>query len=233
MIRILAVIPARGGSKGVPRKNIRRLNGKPLLQYTTEAALAAQRLTRVIVSTDDDEIAELGRRCGVEVPFLRPPHLAEDGTPMIAVVQHALAHMEHAGDRFDAVSVLQPTCPFRPRGEIDGCIETLERTGVDAVMTVAVVPSEYNPHWVYLAGEDGCLRLVTGAAEPIPNRQALPQAFHRDGSVYVTRRQVIVERHSFYGDRVLGCLVAPEGRVNIDTLDDWHAAERVLAEQTG
>ncbi|MGH9901714.1 MAG: cytidylyltransferase domain-containing protein, partial [Pyrinomonadaceae bacterium] len=107
-MRVLGLIPARGGSKGVPRKNIRALCGKPLLQYTAEAALSARSLARVILSTEDAEIADVGRRCGLEVPFVRPAELAEDTTPMLPVVQHALAQMEKDGESFDAVCLLQP-----------------------------------------------------------------------------------------------------------------------------
>jgi CMP-N-acetylneuraminic acid synthetase len=111
--RVLGLIPARAGSKGVPRKNLKLLCGKPLLEYTAEAALAASRLSRVILSTEDEEIAEAGRRCGLEVPFLRPSELAADESPMLPVAQHAMGRLESAGDRFDALCLLQPTNPLR------------------------------------------------------------------------------------------------------------------------
>ena len=113
---VVGIVPARGGSKGIPRKNIAPLLGKPLLAYTAEAALAARRLARVILSTDDDEIAEVGRRCGLEVLFMRPPELARDDTPMLPVVQHAVRWLEERGDRYDAVCLLQPTNPLRRPG---------------------------------------------------------------------------------------------------------------------
>src|ERR1043165_7692073 len=125
MIRVLGIIPARGGSKGIPRKNIRLLAGKPLLQYTAEAAQKAKLLTRVILSTEDEEIAEVGRRCGLEVPFLRPANLATDTTPTLDVVQHLVQTLEKTGARYDAICLLQPTAPLRERGQIDACIELL------------------------------------------------------------------------------------------------------------
>src|SRR5258708_262302 len=146
-MRVLGVIPARGGSKGIPRKNIQLLCGIPLLQYAAESALAARLLSRVILTTDDEEIAEVGRRCGLEVPFLRPLELAEDRTPMLPVVQHAVRSLEQAGDHFDAICLLQPTNPLRQPEDIDSCIELLEARSADAAVTVLQVPVKYNPHW--------------------------------------------------------------------------------------
>jgi CMP-N,N'-diacetyllegionaminic acid synthase len=228
-MRVLGLIPARGGSKGVPRKNVRSLAGRPLLAYTVDAALAADRLDRVVLTTDDEEIAAVGRQLGVDVPFLRPAELAGDRTPTLPVVQHALAALEAAGDRFDAVCLLQPTNPLRPPGLVDACVEELERTGADAVVSVLRVPAEHHPAWVYLSDAEGRLRLSTGDAAPIARRQDLPPAFHREGSVYVTRRDVVVERDSLYGDHVVGVEVDPASSVNIDDLDDWRRAEDLLA----
>ncbi|MGH7603720.1 MAG: cytidylyltransferase domain-containing protein [Gemmatimonadaceae bacterium] len=229
-MRVLGLIPARGGSKGVARKNVRVLCGKPLLQWTAESALSARTLDRVVLSTDDEEIASVGRRCGVDVPFLRPSELARDDTPTLPVVQHALEELEKAGDRFDAVCLLQPTNPFRRSVDIDGCVELLSLSYADAVMSVLRVPAEYNPHWVYFRAEDGSLRLSTGEAEPIARRQLLPPAFHRDGSIYVTRRNAIMEQRSLYGMRVLGYEVDRAQTVNIDTPADWNRAEVLMQE---
>ncbi|MDQ3009373.1 MAG: acylneuraminate cytidylyltransferase family protein [Acidobacteriota bacterium] len=229
-MNILGLIPARGGSKGVLRKNIRLLAGKPLLSYTAEAALASHRLTRVILSTDDEEIAEAGRSCGVEVPFLRPPELAEDTTPTLPVVQHALQFLEGQGNRFDAVCLLQPTNPLRRTSDIDGCIELLEKAQADTVITVLSVPAEHNPHWAYFRNADGSLRLSTGEPAPIPRRQDLPPTFHREGSVYVMRRDVVMLGNSLYGARVIGFEIERERSVNIDNLDDWARAESFLGQ---
>ncbi len=227
-LRVLGLIPARGGSKGVPGKNTRLLDGKPLLAYTAEAAFMARRLTRVILSTDDEEIAGIGRSLGLEVPFMRPADLSGDDTPMLPVVQHALGAVEAAGAEFDAVCLLQPTTPFRRGEDIDGCIGLLESRGADAVMTVLPVPVTYNPHWVYFSDGDGSLRLATGERAPVPRRQALPPAFHREGSVYVTRRDVVMKRNSLYGERLFGFVPAPGPRANIDDAEDWGHAERLI-----
>ena len=228
-MRVLGLIPARGGSKGIPGKNIRMLCGKPLLQYTAEAALAARRLSLVILSTDDREIAEVGRCCGLVVPFIRPTDLARDDTPTLPVVRHAVAFLEERGERFDAVCLLQPTNPTRRSEDIDGCIDLLEASDADAVLTVLPVPHEYNPHWVYFLDEEGRLSLSTGESEPVARRQALPAAFHREGSVYVTRRECIMELNSLYGRRLIGYEVNPHTSVNIDGPVDWERAETLLS----
>lgn len=225
---VLGVITARGGSKGIPRKNLRVLCGKPLLQYTAEAALTASRLSQVILSTEDEEIAEVGRRCGLHVPFLRPMQLAQDDTPTLPVLRHAVSWMENQGSYFDAVCLLQPTNPLRRAGEIDACIERLQVGGADAVVTILPVPAEYNPHWVYFQDQSGSLRLSTGETSPRPRRQDLPPAFHREGSVYVTRRDVLMNENSLYGKRLEGYLLQSGEKVNIDTPEDLARAETLL-----
>jgi CMP-N-acetylneuraminic acid synthetase len=206
------------------------LCGKPLLQWTAEAGLAAQSLDRLVLSTEDEEIAEVGRACGLEVPFLRPSDLAEDDTPTLHVVQHALRTLEKAGDRFDAVCLLQPTSPFRRSADIDACVELLSVSYADSVISILKVPPEYNPHWVYFRADDGSLVLSTGEAEPLARRQLLPPAFHRDGSIYVMRRYVLLEQESLYGTRVLGYEVDRAQTVNIDTPADWIRAEMMMQE---
>ena len=191
-MRVLGIVTARGGSKGVPGKNIRPLRGKPLLAWTAEAALGATRLARTILTTDDPAIAEVGRACGLNVPFLRPAELATDAAATLPVLQHAVAHLEAAGERFDAICLLQPTHPFRAPSLIDACVDRFVASGADSLVTVLPVPTEHNPHWVYFADAAGDLHLATGEREPIPQRQALPPAFHREGSVYIMRRDVLV-----------------------------------------
>lgn len=227
-MRVLGLIPARGGSKGIARKNVRLLGGKPLLEWTIDAALGAGTLTRVVLSTEDDEIAAIGRAQGVSVPFLRPPALATDDTPTLPVVQHALRALEELDDRFDAVCLLQPTNPFRTPSDIDCCVNLLESSGADSVLAVLPVPPEFNPHWVYFRDQDGTLRLSTGESQPLSRRQLLPPAFHREGSVYVTRRDVIMVKNSLYGSRVFGYEIARANVVNIDSQADLDRAEAML-----
>jgi CMP-N,N'-diacetyllegionaminic acid synthase len=228
MLRILGLIPARGGSKGVPRKNIRPLLGRPLLAYTADAALGARSLSRIVLSTEDEEIAAVGVKCGIEVPFLRPQELARDETPTLPVVQHALGELEARGDRFDAICLLQPTTPMRTSEDIDGCVALFAESGADAVATILAVPAKFNPHWVYFMTATGDLRVSTGAPSPISRRQDLPRAFRREGSVYVIRRNVVVEQNSLYGQHLVGFEVNADRSIDIDTLDDWERAERMV-----
>ena len=224
-MRTVGIITARGGSKGLPRKNIRPLAGKPLLAWTADAARGAKRLARVILTTDDPEIAEVGRAAGLDVPFMRPAELALDTTPTLPVLQHAVGWLESSGDRYDAIVLLEPTSPLRTSAMIDACVELLETTGADSVVTVLPVPAEHNPHWVYFRDERGHLRIATGEANPIGRRQDLPPAFHRDGSVFAMRRDVLVEQGSLYGARLVGHPVDPACSINIDTAEDWERAE--------
>ena len=226
--RVLGLIPARGGSKGIPGKNLRSLGGRPLLAYTADAALAARTLTRVVLSTDDPEIAAVGSSLGVEVPYLRPPELATDESPMLGVLTHALDTLDSSGDGYDAVCLLQPTSPFRPAGLIDRCVRRFAEGGTDAVVSMVPVPDEHNPHWAYLAGPDGHLRLATGEDAPIARRQDLPPAYHRDGSVYVFATAGIRAGRP-YGDRLAAEILDPAGLVNLDAPDDWARAEALLA----
>ena len=225
---VLGLIPARGGSKGIVRKNTRLLAGKPLLAYTASAARKSSFLSRIVLSTDDREIAELGRAEHLDVPFLRPAELAEDSTPMIEVVLHGLRWLEKQGEQYDAVCLLQPTSPLRSAETIDRCISELRARDADCVVSVRPVPAEYNPHWVYFAEADGRLRLSTGESEPIPARQQLPTAFHRDGSVFVAKTQGVLARRSLYGERTIG-VISPEAEAcDLDTEEQWEALEQRL-----
>lgn len=232
-VRILGLIPARGGSKGVPGKNIRLLAGRPLIGYTIRAAIGAKRVARTVVSTDDPQIAAIARELGADLPFLRPAELARDETPTLPVIQHAIRELEAGGERFDAVCLLQPTTPLRDSGLIDRCIEEFLRSEADSLVTILRVPEKYNPHWVYLRDEDSGIRISTGESHPIARRQDLPPAFHREGSVYITRRDVLIDGDSLYGARTIGVEVPAESSVNIDSPADWERAESLLTRLRG
>lgn len=228
-MNILGIIPARGGSKGVPRKNIRLLCGRPLLAYTAEAALAAKRLTRVVLSTDDEEIAHIGSLLGLEVPFLRPKELGSDSTPTLPVVEYTLKKMSESGETFDAVCLLQPTNPLRRAEDIDNCIRDFVESDADSVVSVRRVPAEHDPEWVYRRNAEGMLELASGKTEPPPRRQDLPEAFHRDGSIYLTRSDVVLKDKSLYGTRIRAYEMPREFSLNIDTWEDWKRAEDLLS----
>jgi CMP-N-acetylneuraminic acid synthetase len=230
-MRILGLIPARGGSKGIPRKNIRQMAGKPLVQYTIEAAQAAKRLSRVIVSTEDDEIAEVSRSLEADVPFMRPAELAADDTSTLQVVLHALDWLEQQGETYDAVCVLEPTNPLRTSNEIDGCIALMQLLDADTVLTVAPVPDRYHPHRVYFKTPQNGLIPCVDEKAIVHRRQDRPEAFYRDGSVYLSMVEVLRRKNSLFGDHIAGYILDGSASISIDTPEDWARAEAFLAGQ--
>lgn len=229
-MKILGIIPARGGSKGIPGKNIKLLGGKPLLAYTAESAKASKLLDRVILHTDDPDIIAKGKNCELEIPFIRPEFLAGDTTTSLEVVEHALKFFKDEGEDYDAVCLLQPTTPFRKAGLIDEAIEKFIDGNFDSLISVRQVPSEFNPHWIF-EEKNGRLRLATGESEIIPRRQELPKAYHRDGAIYITKTSVILEQNSLYGKNIGFIDTTGSLYVNIDTPEDWEKAEKMLAPQ--
>jgi N-acylneuraminate cytidylyltransferase len=226
-MKILAIIPARGGSKGVLGKNKKLLNGKPLIQYSIDAALQAKYIDDVLVTTDDEEIIAISKSLGANVPFVRPKHLAEDATPTLPVIQHAISFLETAGKQFDAICLLQPTSPFRPKGFLDKALQTFKEKQTDSLVSVLEVPHQYNPHWTFEATENDILKIATGEEDIIPRRQELPKAYHRDGSIYITKTNIIQQENSLYG-KSLAYIVSDENfYVNIDTLEDWEKASEL------
>lgn len=227
-MRVLGIIPARGGSKGVHRKNIRSLCGKPLLAYTVESALKSNKLTKTILSTDDSEIAEIGRSLGVDVPFMRPADLGRDAAPTFPVILHAVSQLESVGEFYDAICLLQPTNPLREAVDIDNCIELMETTNADSVISILPVPHMYNPKWVYWRSPEGAMTLSSGDSEPVNRRQDLPNAYHREGSVYLTKRNVLMDFGNLYGRNVRGYEIDEANSINIDTQQDWDRAEILI-----
>lgn len=222
-MNVLGLIPARGGSKGIPGKNIVPLAGQPLLAWTAEAAMGSRSLTRVMLSTDDPAIARVGRECGVEVPFLRPPELARDDTPSIEVAIHAVRWLEeHEQWKAEVLVLLQPTSPLRRVEHIDAAVAELERTGADTVVSVVEVPHHFSPYKV-MRIEGG--RLVDFWTEPVPfdrhQRQNLPRLMARNGpAVLVTRVPVLTSRRSFYGAYVAPYLMDEASSFDIDRPED-------------
>lgn len=227
-MRILGLIPARGGSKGVPGKNIKLLGGKPLLEYTSTVAKASKYLSKVIVSSDDDNIIEVAKTLGVEVPFKRPAHLAVDTAPTVQVISHALDFFASQGEFFDAVCLLQVTAPFRNVAFLDQAIQRFIESDSESLISVLEVPQDYNPHWVFEADENNTLHISTGDHDIITRRQNLPRAFHRDGSIYITKTEVLQKQSSLYGKSISYIESSREFYVNIDTQADWEKAERFV-----
>ena len=227
-MRVLGLITARGGSKGIPGKNIKVLGHQPLIAYVIQDGLNAELIDKLIVSTDSEAIAEMAKQYGAEIPFSRPAELALDTTPSINVVIHAIQFLEEKGEFFDAVCLLQPTSPFKPKGFIDACIQKFIDCEADSLVSVLEVPHEYNPHWTFEMDTSGHLSIATGEATLIPRRQELPKAYHRDGSVYISKMSLIKEKNLLVGGKTVGMLTDPKYYANLDTLEDWDKAIKII-----
>lgn len=231
--KILAVIPARGGSKGVPRKNIYLVAGKPLIAYTLEAALAVRhRLHRLIVSTDDAEIAKVARRYGVDVPFMRPADLASDGVPMFPVLQHAVQTVEAMDNvHLDWVLLLQPTAPFRTPQDIESALDLAAGGGCDSVISVVQVFAVH-PNLMKRIENDRLLPFCIEEQEGTRRQDYQPPAYMRNGAIYLTRRAVLMEQNSIWGQVIRPYIMPEERSVSIDSEMDMKLAELMLAERS-
>ncbi len=237
-MKVLGVITARGGSKGLPGKTLRPLAGKPLIAHTIDTARDAQAFDRVILSTDDEAIAAVARTRGCEVPFMRPVELARDETPHLPVLQHAVQWLAvHARYAPDAVMILQPTSPLRRAEDIRASIALLESSGADSVVSVSEVPAHYNPMRTLRVDARGFAALfVTGepVGRRINRRQDMPVAWTMNGAIYLFRTGVLsAAEPGLYGDRTAAHVMPPEFGISIDTLDDWNQAELALRRGAG
>lgn len=226
---VLAILPARGGSKGIPRKNIRPFASFPLIAYSIAAALQAKTVTRVVVSTDDQEIADIARRFGAETPFLRPAELAADRTMDLPVFQHALTWLaEHEDYHPDIVLHLHPTSPVRPRGFLDKAVRLLLEHPQASCVRSVVQPGQ-NPYKMWHIDEQTGQMLpllpVSGIKEPFNTpRQLLPPVYLQTGHVNVICPAVILGG-SMTGSVILPCIIDPHFEVDLDTLADWERGE--------
>ncbi len=233
MTHILALVPARGGSKGIPRKNIRDFAGYPLIAWSIAAGLQAHTVNRVIVSTDDPEIADVARQCGAETPFLRPPELAQDRTTDLPVFEHALKWLEEIESyKPDIVVQLRPTSPIRPRDCVDHAVRILiENADADCVR--GVVPAGQNPHkmWRFNGYDKPMQPLleVDGIAEPYnAPRQILPPVYWQTGHIDAIRTSTITRKHSLTGKTIYPLVIDARYTVDIDTLADWVKYEALV-----
>ncbi len=232
-MKALGIIPARGGSKGLPRKNVRILGGKPLIAHTIEAARTS-RLDRVVLSTDDEEIAEVGRRFQAEVPFLRPPELAEDNTPSLAVLLHALHFVEENESYFpDAVAFLQPTSPFRNAQHINEALDRLAGSEATSVIGVTEV-RDVHPYFMFEVDESLNLRPFIRIKNRPLRRQDLPVYYRINGSLYLSRREyfrdITPDAPVFDFDDSLACVMDSVSSVDINDYLDFQRAELLLSE---
>ncbi len=233
MTQILALIPARGGSKGIPRKNIRNFAGYPLVAWSIAAAKQSELITRVLVSTDDEEIAAVARQYGAETPFLRPPELAQDNTADLPVFEHALKWLEEVEGYHPAVVVqLRPTSPLRPRGMADEALRVLF-AHPDADCVRGVVPAAQNPFkmWRFNGADQplGQLLEVEGIAEPYnAPRQSLPPTYWQTGHIDAIRASTILDKKSLTGDTIYPLIVDSKYTADIDAPADWIKYEAAI-----
>jgi CMP-N-acetylneuraminic acid synthetase len=226
-MRFLGIIPARGGSKGIPNKCITPCAGNPLLFYTVREAKISQRLNRIILSTDSEPIATVGRNLGVEVPFLRPENLAQDDSAMIGVLQHSLNWMKAAGENFDAIVLLQPTSPLRQARHIDEAIDLFVEKGADTVVSVTEVPHQFNPVSL-MKIDDGRLSSYLENSTAILRRQDKPILFARNGPSVLVVRAALIGQGCLYGDATYGYIMASKESYDIDSLSDLELVETLL-----
>lgn len=224
---VLAIVPARGGSKGIPRKNILPVGGKPLLAWTVEAARESRFLDRTVLSSEDPEIITTAKGLGLEVPFVRPPELAQDDTPGVMPILHALEHLPGP----DLVVVLQPTSPLRRGEDIDGALRLLAETGAPCV--VSVCETEHNPFWMYFREADGRMRPVVPQDRTILRRQELPAVYRLNGAVYVARRDWLLANRTFLTPETLAYVMPLERSLDLDRPEDLAVLEHALNRKKG
>ena len=231
MMNILGVIPARGGSKSVPRKNITPLFGRPLIAYTIAAAQQSKTLTHFLLSSDDDEIIAVAKKYGAPVPFIRPADLATDQAPTLPVVQHAVHFMEKQEEiRIDYVVLLQPTTPMRTAEDIDAVIEKLVSTGADSVVSVCDVDA-YHPARMRQIIDDQLVELPIREPKEMARRQDLAPVYIRNGAVYAVKRDLVIEGNSMIGTVSRPYVMPVEQSVNIDSLLDLLMAQHLMREE--
>jgi CMP-N,N'-diacetyllegionaminic acid synthase len=227
-LKPLAIIPARGGSKRLPRKNLMPLNGKPLIAYTIEAALESGVFERVCVSTEDEEIAEVARKYGAEVPFMRPAALASDSATNVQVCLHALDFYKEHEQLYKLYYLLQPTSPLRTPEDITQALALLGNSDADSV--VSVVPWEHPPFWA-LDLQDGFILPHWGEGSLVSTQQ-LPELWRPTGAIFIGTASILRGKQNLYTSRTLGYEMPPSRSVDIDSFYDWHLAEYLLMQNS-
>src|SRR3989338_4228524 len=228
-LNILGIIPTRGGSKGVPQKNIKLLGGKPLISYTIASAKKSRWISQLIFSTDHPTIASIARECVATVPSLRPAELATDKALIIDVIKHLLKDCETRDKvQYDVIALLQPTTPLKSVEDIDGTIQKLVETGCDSVVTVLDVGANH-PARMYTIQEDRMVNVLDEGIAMRP-RQELPQVYIRSGAVYACTRETVIKQNSLIGKDCRPYIMPEERSVNIDCLRDFYMAEYFLGQ---
>ena len=224
---LLAIIAARGGSKGIPRKNIKSLMGKPLIGWSIDAAKQASFVDRLIVSTEDEEIASVARGLGADVPFMRPAELAADETPGIAPVFHAIEQLPD----YDWVLLLQPTSPLRTHADIEAIWQLCQDR--KSPSAVSVTEGVKHPYWMYQSDAEHRLQPFIEGRPDVTRRQDLPPAYALNGALYLARTEWLLKQGRFIGPDTLGYVMPPERSVDLDTPQDWRWVEFLIEQANG
>lgn len=226
--KILGIITARGGSKGIPKKNIRLLKGRPLIAYTILQAQKSKYIDKILVSTDDEEIAKISRKYGAKVQ-MRPEELARDNTPHLPVLQYVIKQLEGEGHKTDIIVLLQPTSPFRTEGEIDRAIKKfMDNPKADSLMSVAEVPGHFNPLWIKKIEDNELFPFTGNKIKDVPRRQDLPKFYWKSGQIYIMKYNTLMKKNSLLGDRCIPHIIEAKEFVNIDSKFDFALAEFVI-----
>ncbi|OAJ96164.1 acylneuraminate cytidylyltransferase family protein [Vibrio bivalvicida] len=223
--KILAIIPARAGSKGLPGKNIKSLGGKPMIAWTIEAAVQSQKFSRVVVSTDSVEIGEVAQQWGAEVPFLRPDFLSSDESPIFDTITYTL---DMLGDEFDAICLLQPTSPLRTSNHLIEAVELFEKDDVHSVVSVTKV--DKSPQWCFWRDEQAYLTPILSGGLSLNRRQELQDAFVLNGAIYIAETGELLSERKFLFDDSVSYLMSKESSIDIDDLVDFKLAQLILGE---
>jgi CMP-N-acetylneuraminic acid synthetase len=230
--RILGILPARGGSKGNSGKNLKPLLGKPLIAWAATALAHSVEVDQKICSTDDSHIAQVAKDYGLRVPWLRPPELALDDALVVDVIEHALRSMlEEPGIPYTHVALIQATSPTVTATDIDAAIRLAIETDADTVIT-GFHAGQRHPATMYTLAEDGCVHWLFEQGQRMARRQDLTPIFVRTGLVYVIKTNVILDRHSIYGDRIMSLIIPEERAITIDEESDFRLAEFLLGGET-
>jgi CMP-N,N'-diacetyllegionaminic acid synthase len=225
-MKVLGIIPARGGSKGIPGKNIKVINGKPLIAYSIESAVKSKLITRTIVSTDNENIAEVAKEYGAEVPFVRPSEFATDKALTIEVIKHALNFFEKLGEDFDVVVLLQPTCPLRAVEDIDKAIKLISSSGCDSVVSLVNVGANHPARMYSLIGDKP--KSVMDETTTMMPRQDLPPIYIRSGDIYAAKVNKLLKENSIMCGDIRAIIIAEDRTINIDTTEDLFLAEHKI-----
>lgn len=229
--RVLAIIPARGGSKGVPRKNIKALNGKPLIAYTIEAAKSSKYIDKIIVSTEDEEIKDISLKFGAEIPFFRPEELATDKSPSIDAILYTINRLKEEHNYLpDYVCLLQCTSPLRNGNHIDEAFLKLKETNMDAI--VSVCEAEVNPYWSNVF-KGNKLEYFLEAGKNLTRRQDLPEVYRMNGAIYIVKTEVLLEKHTFEPENTTGYIMGNIESIDIDNEIDFIIAELLIKNNKG